>query len=395
MWSESASPSADIHTVHLAKQTQVGWTGLDAMSLSFLLVARMHNYKLLGKRGEGTTAEVLKAQDTRDKRFVAIKMLKGTIASAEAVHRLREVQALRRVSAYPNVVRLHDVLYDRALKRAALIFELMDMNLYELICRRPECLTEDRVLHYTYQLMKGVDHLHRNNIFHRDLKPENVLISDDALKIADLGSCRGIFQKPPFTEYIGTRWYRAPEVLLTDGDYSYKMDLWAVGCIFYEIMSHRPLFPGDGEIDMLHRIHSVLGAPSPALLKRLTTHASQNVTVFPEQNGVPLRRLLPHAPLDAIDLLRLLLAYDPAERISAKAALKHPYFAEIRRFERHLVRQQPPVSTAPSCAPRADNDDEDDATSAATPFVSRPGVPLPAVVARPTVSLPPIHIARS
>eukprot|EP00669_Euglena_mutabilis_P012204 TRINITY_DN6829_c0_g1_i1.p1 TRINITY_DN6829_c0_g1~~TRINITY_DN6829_c0_g1_i1.p1 ORF type:complete len:243 (+),score=58.75 TRINITY_DN6829_c0_g1_i1:32-760(+) len=186
----------------------------------------MHKYRVLGKKGEGTFSEVLRAQCTKNGKFVAIKCMKNHFDSVEQVNRLREIQALRRLSPHPHVIKLYEILYDRSTGRLALVFELMDMNIYELIRGRRQYVPEDKILHFMYQLVKAMDHLHRNGIFHRDIKPENVLISGDTLKLADFGSCRGIYSKQPFTEYISTRWYRAPECLLTDGYYNYKMDMW-------------------------------------------------------------------------------------------------------------------------------------------------------------------------
>jgi renal tumor antigen len=99
-----------------------------------------------------------------------------------------------------------------------------------------------------YQLLKAIEHMHRNGIFHRDIKPENILLMGDTVKLADLGSCRGLYSKPPFTEYISTRWYRAPELLLSN-NYGKQVDIWAIGCILGELTDGEPLFPGESEID--------------------------------------------------------------------------------------------------------------------------------------------------
>ena len=141
------------------------------------------------------------------------------------------------------------MLYDEPTGRLALVFELMEMNMYDAIKGRRHYLPEKRVKYYMYQLMKAIDHMHRNGIFHRDIKPENILLMEDQVKLADFGSCRGIYSKQPYTEYISTRWYRAPECLLTDGYYGYKMDLWGVGCVMFEVISLFPLFPGNDELD--------------------------------------------------------------------------------------------------------------------------------------------------
>jgi renal tumor antigen len=132
--------------------------------------------------------------------------MKGKFTSLEQVNGLREVQALRRLSPHPNIVALLEVIYDRAQSRLDLVCELMDMNLYERIRGRRQPLAEPVVQHYLYQMCKALDHMHRCGIFHRDLKPENILLQGDTLKLADFGSCRGIYSRPPLTEYISTRW---------------------------------------------------------------------------------------------------------------------------------------------------------------------------------------------
>jgi len=165
---------------------------------------------------------------------------------------------------------------------------------------------------------------------------------DDEIKLADLGSCRGIYSRQPFTEYISTRWYRAPECLLTDGYYNFKMDLFAAGCVCFEIVALFPLFPGQNEMDQIQKIHNVLGTPSPELLtrkfKRNASHMDFN---FPEKKGTGIERLIPHADADLVELLKKLTRYDPDERILARQALKDPFFRELRDAEKDLTSSAP------------------------------------------------------
>lgn len=286
----------------------------------------MHKYRLISKKGEGTFSEVLKAQSIKTGRHVAIKCMKNTFDSLEQVNNLREIQALRRLGGHPNVIKLAEVLYDEPTGRLALVFDLMDMNFYEAIRGRRHYLPEGKVQHCTYELLKALDHMHRNGIFHRDVKPENVLltpteIGEDQVKLADLGSCRGIYSRQPYTEYISTRWYRAPECLLTDGYYNFKMDIFAAGCVWFEIMALFPLFPGANELDQIQKIHNVLGTPSPELLarkfKRNASHMDFN---FPEKKGTGIERLIPHASKEVTELMKKMLEYDPDDRAVARQA---------------------------------------------------------------------------
>jgi len=190
----------------------------------------MRKYRLVAKKGEGTFSEVLKAQNVKDGKYHAIKCMKNRFESIDQVNNLREIQALRRLSPHEHVISLEEVLYDQPTGRLALVFELMEANLYELIRGRRHYLQPSLIKSYMWQLMKSLDHMHKKGIFHRDIKPENILIESAnevgrGLKLADFGSCRGIYSKQPYTEYISTRWYRAPECLLTDGYYGPEMDL--------------------------------------------------------------------------------------------------------------------------------------------------------------------------
>nr|XP_037840486.1 MAPK/MAK/MRK overlapping kinase isoform X12 [Chlorocebus sabaeus] len=266
----------------------------------------MKNYKAIGKIGEGTFSEVMKMQSLRDGNYYACKQMKQRFES------------------------------DRKSGSLALICELMDMNIYELIRGRRYPLSEKKIMHYMYQLCKSLDHIHRNGIFHRDVKPENILIKQDVLKLGDFGSCRSVYSKQPYTEYISTRWYRAPECLLTDGFYTYKMDLWSAGCVFYEIASLQPLFPGVNELDQISKIHDVIGTPAQKTLTKFKQSRAMNFD-FPFKRGSGIPLLTTNLSPQCLSLLHAMVAYDPDERIAAHQALQHPYFQEQRKTEKRAL----------------------------------------------------------
>ncbi|KAK3748050.1 hypothetical protein RRG08_029900 [Elysia crispata] len=296
----------------------------------------LQKYRILGKKGEGTFSEVLKCQVIKDGTYRACKKMKQTYESIEQVNNLREIQAMRRLAPHPNVLELQEVIFDKKSGTLILVCELMDMNIYEMIRGKKQFLPEATVKALMYQLVKAVEHMHRNGIFHRDVKPENILVKEDVLKLADFGSCRSVYSKQPYTEYISTRWYRAPECLLTDGYYNYKMDIWSVGCVFFEILSLHPLFPGSNEVDQIAKIHDIMGTPDPNVLNKLKRSRGMNFN-FPAKKGSGIDRLLTHVSSEAIELIYLMCTYDPDERITARQALKHGYFKELRDADKRAV----------------------------------------------------------
>ncbi|XP_064185786.1 MAPK/MAK/MRK overlapping kinase-like isoform X3 [Anguilla rostrata] len=295
----------------------------------------MDDYKIIKKIGEGTFSEVVKTQSLKDGKYYACKTMKQPIDSLEQANNMREVQAMKRLSPHPNIIQLHEIVFDEETGSLSLICELMEMNIYELIRGRQYPLPESKVKHYMYQLCKSLDHMHSNGIFHRDVKPENILIRQDVLKLADFGSCRSMYSKPPHTEYISTRWYRAPECLLTDGYYSHKMDMWSAGCVFYEIISLNPLFPGSNELDQVSKIHDILGTPEPSLLQKFKQSRAMRFD-FPPRKGCGISQLIPHCSSVNLSLLYQMLEYDPEQRIGAKSALQHPCFRELRLMEKRV-----------------------------------------------------------
>jgi len=308
----------------------------------------MHQYKLISRKGEGTFSEVLKAQSLKTGNYVAIKCMKTHFNSVEQVNQLREIQALRKLSPHPNIIKLLEILYDEPTGRLALVFELMEMNMYELIKDRKTYLPQNKVKQHMYQLFKAIELMHRKGIFHRDIKPENILLTGDLVKLADLGSCKGTSAQHPYTEYISTRWYRSPECLMTDGYYDEKMDIWGAGCVMFEMLTLVPLFPGKNELDMIHRIHNILGTPSQKILDRFKSHASHMDFNFPQKTGTGIEKLLPHVSADCIDLLKQLLTYDSEKRISADQILQHEYFRDVLETDRQRDFQSTLSSMRPS-----------------------------------------------
>ena len=300
---------------------------------------------MLSKKGEGTFSEVLKVEAVSSGHQYAVKCMKSLYPSIKQVNELREIQALRRLNPHPHIIGMEEILYDPETGRLAIVLELMQQNVYELIRHRKDPLDKQTIQSLMFQLLTAVCHMHDHGVFHRDIKPENVLVLGQAqLKVADLGSCRGLFSAPPFTEYISTRWYRAPECLLTSGYYDYKMDIWGVGCVFFEIVALQPLFPGSNELDQIDKIHHVMGTPSKQLLQAMQGRGggggggaggAQGVK-FAERRGVGFAHLLPKAvACDAmLDLIEQLLIYNPEKRITARQALQHRYFDDIREKDR-------------------------------------------------------------
>lgn len=195
---------------------------------------------------------------------------------------IKEYNTLKKLTTHPNIVKLYETFIDTT-KDFYFVMEYMNGgNLYQFIKDRKEAfdnIQPNEVKTILFQVLSGLHHIHHvEGIFHRDMKPENLLISYDndtlLVKLADFGLATSIKSKPPYTIYTSTRWYRAPEILLKSSAYSYPIDLWAVGTIFAELVTLRPLFPGQSEIDQLFRICQVLGSPgtTSTVLRKKSYH---------------------------------------------------------------------------------------------------------------------------
>ena len=285
----------------------------------------MERYQKLEKIGEGTYGVVYKSRDKQTGDTIALKKIRLE-ADDEGVPStaIREISLLKSLQ-HPNVVRLKDVVHDET--KLYLIFEYLDQDLKKYMNTVGTGLPSNTVKSFMYQMLSALVYCHTHRVLHRDLKPQNILIDrQGSLRLADFGLARA-FGLPikTYTHEVVTLWYRAPEILLGGRQYSTPVDIWSVGCIFAEMAQKRPLFMGDSEIDQLFKIFKILGTPNEDSFPGVGNLPDFKPT-FPKWKGQNLDRLVPNLCDRGIDLLSQMICYDPAKRISARAALTHPYF---------------------------------------------------------------------
>ncbi|KEG10485.1 protein kinase [Trypanosoma grayi] len=290
----------------------------------------MNRYSIMGQLGDGSFGVVSKAQQVSSGEIVAVKKMKQRFSSWEECLQLREIQSLRKLQ-HPNIVKLKEVVRENT--ELFLIFEYMEMNLFNIQRTRAEQMSgaqrifNDREIRSIMcQTLLAVQAIHKSGFMHRDLKPENLLTKGDIVKVADFGLAKEIRSRPPFTGYVSTRWYRAPEIILHSTHYNSPVDIWACGVIFAELYLCRPLFPGSSETDQLFKICSVLGAPSPSEWDEGYQLSRRSSMRFPTVAPTPLKQLLSNAPPAAIDLIEQMLRFNPSDRPTATQCLQHPYF---------------------------------------------------------------------
>ena len=290
-----------------------------------------NKYEVLEVVGEGAYGIVYKCRNKETGKFVAIKKFKEVEDELVKKTMKRELRMLQRMH-HENIVD-----FVEAFKRKGnlfLVFEYVEKNLLEILQDSPRGLEPKLIRHFMYQLCKAIKYLHDQNVIHRDVKPENLLVNENMdLKLCDFGFARLISgsSKERLTDYVATRWYRAPELLLTQGEYGPEVDYWAIGCIMGELVDGNPLFPGENEIDQLHCIQKVLG-----------NFTDEQVYMFyanPIYSGKDLLevdkpetlewRYLGKLPKNAISFMKGLLELDPKKRLNGVTVFQHPYLAKL------------------------------------------------------------------
>ncbi|KAI4379106.1 hypothetical protein MLD38_005442 [Melastoma candidum] len=285
--------------------------------------------------GRGSYGVVASAIDTHTGERVAIKKINNVFEHvSDAMRILREIKLLR-LLRHPDVVEIKHIMLPpcrREFKDIYVVFELMESDLDEVI-KMNDDLSPGHHQFFLYQLLRGLKYIHSANVFHRDLKPKNILANEDCkLKICDFGLARASFNDTPtaifWTDYVATRWYRAPELCgCFFSKYTPAVDIWSLGCIFAEMMTGEPLFPGKNVAHQLDLITDMLGTPPSETIARIRNEKARRYLISMKKKvPVPFSEKFPNLDPSALRLLERLLAFDPKDRISAEEALADPYF---------------------------------------------------------------------
>ena len=284
------------------------------------------------KLGEGTYGVVYRAKDQKGQEIYALKKIRLQ-AEEEGIPStaIREISLLKELN-HINIVKLYEVLHSP--KKLTLVFEYVEQDLKKILdTAKGKGLDIKFTKHLLYQLLRGVDHIHKYKVLHRDLKPQNLLINkDNILKIADFGLARGYgIPVKNYTHEVVTLWYRPPDVLLGNKTYGTTVDMWSIGCIFAEMASGKPLFTGNSEVDQLKKIFEIMGTPTDNYASSLKELPEWGVgdNNFEEKKPQNFKELIPNLDNEGIDLLQKFLQLEPDKRISCEEALKHPFFDDI------------------------------------------------------------------
>ncbi|XP_024525746.1 extracellular signal-regulated kinase 2 isoform X1 [Selaginella moellendorffii] len=321
----------------------------------------LRKYHVCQKLGKGAYGIVWKAFDRKTNDVVALKKIFDAFQnSTDAQRTFREVMFLQEINDHENVIKLTNVLKAENDRDLYLVFEYMETDLHAVI--RANILEDVHKQYIMYQLFKSLKYLHSAGLLHRDIKPSNLLLDSDCrCKLADFGLARSVAQLKDdmgqaqvLTDYVATRWYRAPEILLGSTNYTFGVDMWSSGCILGELLNGKPVFPGASTMNQIEKVLDLIGKPASediaAFESPFAAAMIENMAITgPRWERIRVLRLIecftlsrsfrkafPSATPEAADLLRKLLHFNPQKRLTAEQALQHPYVAQF-----HNPREEP------------------------------------------------------
>ncbi|XP_066258284.1 cyclin-dependent kinase-like 1 [Euwallacea similis] len=297
----------------------------------------MEKYEQISVVGEGSYGLVMKCRHKETDQIVAVKKFLET-EEDPTIRKLalREIRMLKRLK-HENLVTMIEVFRHR--KRFYIVFEFMDGTVLDELEKIPGGLGEERTRERIFQVCRAISYCHSNHIIHRDVKPENVLVSSlGVVKICDFGFARiASLNGEPCTEYVATRWYRAPELLVGEPIYGAPVDIWAIGCLFAEMLTGDPLFPGESDIDQLFLIVRALGKPCFRHQQLMTKNSQLRPMIkTPSKETLGFYKMFQTWPLVSIDFLNSCTKMDPQERLNADELLRHTYFTHDKFPQRFL-----------------------------------------------------------
>eukprot|EP00771_Trimastix_marina_P001017 gnl/Trimastix_PCT/2061.p1 GENE.gnl/Trimastix_PCT/2061~~gnl/Trimastix_PCT/2061.p1 ORF type:complete len:607 (-),score=124.25 gnl/Trimastix_PCT/2061:123-1943(-) len=304
----------------------------------------LRKYEIVQRIGKGAYGIVWKAIDRRTREFVALKKIFDAFQNnTDSQRTYREVMFLKSLRN-ENIISLRNVLKADNDRDLYLVFEYMDTDLHVVI--RSNILEPIHKQYVIYQCVKALKYMHSANLLHRDMKPSNLLLNAECLvKVADFGLARLLSTlesshtpNPVLTDYVATRWFRAPEILLGSTRYTTGVDMWSVGCIMGEMLAGKPLFQGNSTMNQLDRIIELTGRPNQEDIESIQSpFAATLLESLPPSQPKNLAEMFPDASEDALDFLRRLLQFNPNKRPSATEALEHPYLSQFHNADEELV----------------------------------------------------------
>ncbi|KAI0982139.1 hypothetical protein GJ496_007198 [Pomphorhynchus laevis] len=303
-------------------------------------------YIVLRFIGEGAYGVVISALDREKNTQVAIKAMSPFANQIHCQRTLREIRILTRLK-HENIIDLRDVIVPlkNEIHDIYMVQTLMETDLYKLL--KTQSLSKDHACYFVYQILRGLKYIHSSNVIHRDLKPNNLLLNKNCeLKICDFGLSRIAVpykdHRGLMTEYVATRWYRAPEIMLQSKGYDKPIDLWSVGCILAEMMNGKQLFPGRHYLEQISLILGLLGTPSERDLAWIKNEKARNYLLsLPKKEKTSLLCKFSGAEPIAVDLLEKLLTFNPSERITVEEALRHPYLSHYHDSDDEPICEDP------------------------------------------------------